>query len=527
VADDGAPGAAPLAHFPAGDAVGVATGSLHVYRGLPYAMPPVGPLRWRAPVAMERWAGPRDATRTEPACIQPRRRPGSIYDSPLGRTDEDCLCLNVWAPADARDLPVFVWIHGGSFIWGSSAEEIYDGSALAARGAVVVSINYRLGVFGYFAHGGLSSRSSEGISGNYGLLDQIAALEWVRRNISAVGGDPTNVTLAGESAGALSVLCLMAAPAASGLFQRAIAQSAYMISLPALSHDQDGLYAAEAEGERLAAGLGGLASMLEMDAQTLADEALRAGFSPSPVLDGVHLERQLVDIFERGDQAEVPLLAGYNSGEIRSLPVLVPKLPDTAEGYETEIRARYGDLATRFLALYPSSDMVESTLASIRDALYGWTALKLAETQKAAGLPAYLYLFDHDYPAAVDAGLRGFHACELPYLFGTMKRTPPLWPQVPDTQSEADLSRAIGDLWISFAAGDVPRTGEGVTWPDWTRNGQHIRFAATPEIVDGLSSGMYAFTEEVVRRRRATGKTPWNWNVGVAAPRPGSEAPAR
>lgn len=521
-----APREAPVAHFAAGDARGLRHDGLCIYKGIPYAVPPTGDRRWRPPAPMPRWDGVRDATASGPACTQPARRGGSIYASELAQTAEDCLFLDIWAPEGTKDLPVLVWIHGGSFIWGAGSEPHHDGAALARRGAVVVSINYRLGVFGYLAHPGLSAESPDGVSGNYGLLDQIAALAWVKRNIAAVGGDPRRVTIAGESAGALSVLYLMAAPAARGLFAGAIAQSAYMISTPALKDERHGHEPAEAAGVRLCAQIGvdGIAALRAMDAQALADAALRAGFLPGGTVDGHVLPDQLVAVFERGEQARVPLLAGFNSGEVRSLPFLVPPLPATAAAYEAEIRSSYGDLADGFLSLYPSDDIAESALSCIRDALYGWTVLKLAQAQKAAGLPFFLNYFDHTYPAATAAGLDGFHACELPYLFGTADRTPPLWPAIPATETEAALSRAIGDYWIGFARTGAPQAPGAPDWPGHAEEGAFMHFADAPQASRGLLPGMFALHDAVVSRRRAAGDVPWNWNAGVAAPLPGSEA---
>lgn len=511
---------APVVRLAEGEVRGVRTDGLCLYHGLPYAAPPVGRLRWRPPHPAQPWPGIRDAFESGPACAQPPRRPDSIYAAPLASTSEDCLYLDVWTPEGGETLPVFVWIHGGSLVWGAGSEPLYDGRALAARGCVVVSINYRLGVLGYLAHPELSRESLHGVSGNYGLLDQIAALRWVQRNIAAFGGDPHNVTVAGESAGALSVLCLMASPQAQGLFHRAIAQSAYMISMPGLNGSRNGHEPAERTGERLGAQLGArdLAELRAMDAHDIAVAAIKAGYLPLGTVDGHVLPDQLVDVFERGGQAKVPLTAGFNSGEIRSLPFLVPPLPETPQAYEGEILARYGDLAGRFLDLYPSSDVAESARSCLRDALYGWTALKLAEAQKAAGLPAFVYLFDHAYPAASAAGLHGFHACELPYVFGTADATPDLWPAIPATPREQALSRAMGDCWVSFARTGEPAAPELPRWPDHGASGGHVRFAGVPLMETDLLPGMYELHDEVVRRRRAAGDVPWNWNVGVAAP---------
>ncbi|MBW8303215.1 MAG: carboxylesterase family protein, partial [Brevundimonas sp.] len=206
---------APMVDAPAGSLRGVAEAGVHVFRGVPFARPPVGDLRWRPPASLPRWNGVREATEFGAACPQPA--------SPFAHhaaVSEDCLFLNIWAPDQARRAPVLVWIHGGSLISGAASEAIYDGAAFAGQGVVLVSINYRLGALGWLAHPGLSAESPDNISGNYGLMDQIEALRWVRRNIGAFGGDPDNVTIAGESAGALSVLYLMAAPEARGLFHR-------------------------------------------------------------------------------------------------------------------------------------------------------------------------------------------------------------------------------------------------------------------------------------------------------------------
>ncbi len=505
---------------PAGAVRGVERGELRIFKGIPYASPPVGQRRWKPPVAMPPWDGVRDAVAFGPASPQPVRRTGSIYACELGATSEDCLSLNIWTREDAHNAPVFVWIHGGSLAWGASSEPIYDGAKLAERGVVVVSINYRLGVLGYLAHPDLSAESPDRVSGNYGLLDQIAALKWVKRNITAFGGDPDNVTVAGESAGALSVMYLMAAPSARGLFAKAIAQSAYMISTPELKEERFGEEPAEAIGARLAARLGvtDVAALRAMDAATLTEAAAQGGYVPFGTIDGHILPHQIVEMFDRGEQAPVPLLAGFTSGEIRSLSFLAPPRPADAATYEAAIRNGYGDLAESFLKLYPSSDIGESLLAATRDAMYAWTAERLAARQAALGVPAYLYLFDHGYPAADKAGLHAFHASEIPYVFGTIDRTPPRWPEVPSTTEEARLSDTMLDYWTSFARTGTPYSMDQPVWRPYGSGGAYLHFADIPRAAANLLPGMYRLHEEVVRRRRTAGNMAWNWNVGILSP---------
>jgi para-nitrobenzyl esterase len=510
-----------IVNSPAGKIEGLIEGKLHVFKGIPYALPPVGEARWRPPTPMPRWAGVRKATQFGAACWQPKVGLSSVYTREPMPMSEDCLTLNIWAPLAARNAPVFFWIHGGALTWGASREPIYDGARLAAQGIVIVSINCRLGVFGWLAHPELSAESPYGVSGNYGLLDQIEALRWVRHNIRSFGGDPSNVTIAGESSGALSVMYLMAAPAARGLFSKAIAESAYMISVPELRQRSFGTGSAEQSGTKLAAALHApnIAALRAMDAAALAEAAPAAGYAPWPTIDGHVLPRQLVDVFDRGEQAPVPLLAGFNSGEIRSLRILAPPPPATAAEYEAAIRERYLDLADEFLRLYPSTNMQESIWATTRDALYGWTAERLVRKQAALGQPSFLYFFDHGYPAEDAAGLHAFHASELPYVFGTFDGTPPLWPKIPATPEETSLSRAMIGYWTSFARTGRPQAAKEPDWPAFASTGAYMAFTDAPHPLKHLMPGMYELNEEVVCRRRASGGIPLGWNVGIVSPK--------
>lgn len=512
--------AAQMVNTPAGTLEGKSTRGIIAFKGIPYAQPPVGNLRWKPPVAFPAWEGVRKAQSFGAACIQPRPNMVHIYANPPAKISEDCLTLNIWAPEKVQNAPVIVWIHGGALTTGYSHEAMYDGAKLAARGAIVVSINYRLGVLGYMAHPGLSAESADGISGNYGLLDQIAALEWVRANIGAFGGDANNVTIAGESAGALSVLYLMASPRARGLFHKAIAQSAYMISTPSLKAVRHGEPAAEDVGQKVAAALGAadIAALRKLDPVALTDGAAKAGYFPWGTVDGNILPDQLVDIFDRGEQAPVPMIAGFNIGEIRSLRILAPPVPASAAAYEAAIRERYGDLAEAWLTLYPPKNLGETVLATPRDAMYGWTSERLAVKQTALGQPAYLYLFDHGYPAASEAGLHGFHAAEIPFVFGTAGDTPPYWPKIPDTVPERRFATAMGDYWVSFAKTGKPEAEGQAAWRPYGSDAAFMAFADIPRSGVRLMPGMYALHEAAVCRRRAAGNQPWNWNSGIVSP---------
>jgi para-nitrobenzyl esterase len=510
----------PIVDAPAGLLEGRVEGAVNVFKGIPYALPPVDHLRWKPPSPMPRWDGTRAADQFGATCYQPKIPSSNLYADDLPDMSEDCLFLNVWAPADAHNAPVLVWIHGGAFQTGSGSEAIYDGSRLAARGTIVVSINYRLGILGWLAHPSLSAESPLGVSGNYGLLDQIEALRWVQRNIAAFGGDPSNVTIAGESAGGVSVMYLMASPEARGLFAKAIAQSAYMISTPQLKQRAYGAPTAEETGFKLMFKLQApnIAVLRATDPGSLTLYAAAFGYAPFGTVDGHILPRQLVDTFDRGEQAPVPLLAGFNSGEVRSLKFLAPHAPDSAADYETAIRTRYLDLADAFLKLYPSTDMPESILAASRDALYGWTAERLVRKQTALGQPAFLYFFDHGVPDADSAGLHGFHGSELPFMFGTLDRTPAHWPKAPSTPVETGLSDAMVGYWTSFTRTGQPQAANAPLWQPYGATGSYMAFTDAPHPADHLLPGMYALHENVVCRRRASGDIAWNWNVGLASP---------
>ena len=507
---------------PAGSFRGISDDGIEVFRGVTYAQAPVGALRWRPPVAEPLAGDIVDARDFGPVCYQPEfpAVATNIYHEDLPPMSEDCLSLNIWRPQNAAKVPVFVWIHGGSLLTGASRFSMYDGRRLAERGMMVVSINYRLGALGFMAHPDLSAESAEHVSGNYGLLDQIEALRWIERNIASFGGNPDNVTIAGESAGGLSVMHLLASPSAHGLFDKAVMQSAYMVSEPSLRSARNGHPSAESEGLRLAAALGAgtVEDLRAMGAGELTKRSFAVGFQTYLTVDGKIVPKQIVDTFDEGSQAKVPILAGFNSGETRSLRMLLPKKPANAQLYEQTIRDSYHDMADVFLRIYPASNLDESILQATRDALYGWTAQRLAAKQTEAGSAAYLYLFDHGYRAADKAGLHAFHGSELPYMFGTIWETAANWPKVPRTSAERELSDAMLDYWASFSKSGRPQSALGPLWPAADVDGPWMVFGDEPTVVNDVLSFRYDLVEHVTCRRRVAGEQQWNWNVGLASP---------
>lgn len=515
-----APVAAPVVDMPAGVVRGIRDGDVEVFRAIPYALPPVGERRWRPPVPMPRWTAVRQAEQVGVACMQPAMAAGPYNRGPQTMS-EDCLTLDITAPANARKAPVMVWIHGGTLIWGTAHSRMYDGREFARRGVILVSINYRLGVLGYLAHPELSAESADKVSGNYGLLDQVAALRWVRENVAAFGGDPENVTIFGESAGALSVEYLLASPSARGLFDKAIVQSGYLFTMPELRDARYEEFSAEAIGSWLGGKLAapGVAELRAMDARKLVDGAAAAGYAPFGTIDGKILPRQLVDTFDRGEQAPAPLLAGFTSGEVRGLRFLLPPLPASPDAYEREVRDRYGDLAETYLRLYPpTADPEQTRLAASRDVVFGWASERLVRSQAAAGQPSYLYYFDHDYPAAAAADLTAFHASEVPFVFGTLAGLPAWWPAIPDTAEHRGISGAMLDYWTSFARTGRPTAGNGPDWAPFGPDRAYMTFGKSPLLSRPFMPGMFELHEQVMCRRRQSGAQSWNWRSASLAP---------
>jgi para-nitrobenzyl esterase len=454
-----------------------ADGRIRIYKSIPYAAPPVGDLRWQAPRPALSWQGVRDATSFSPRCLQ-----GQIFADIVFRDlSEDCLTLNIWTPAKTAGdrLPVMVWIHGGGFQAGAGAEPRHDGEAFARKNVVLVTINYRLGVFGFFAHPELTRESGRNASGNYGMLDQVAALRWVKDNIAAFGGDPGNVTIFGESAGSFAVSALMASPLARGLFHKAIGESGAFFTGRTGTLALKPLADSEQQGVKFATALGA-DSLAALRGKT-GDEVLKAALKTqpwfSPTLDGYFLTEEVQSTFAAGKQSHVPLLAGWNADESRAGVVLGKQKP-TAQSFTETTRKRFGDQADAILKLYPAAtdaEALESASALASDLFIGYNTWKWIEThQKTGQASVFRYSFDRKIPVPADHTVNGVsatardigarHAGEIEYVFGALEQS---LPKVPWEPSDRKLSDAITTYWSNFARRGDPNGAGLPKWPPY------------------------------------------------------------
>ena len=435
--------------------------SVTVYKGVPFAAPPVGNLRWRAPQPPAAWDGVRTADKFSANAIQVMVKelgPWTPEYQPQGPTSEDCLYLNIWTAAKSSTemRPVMVYIPGGAFTGGSGNCPVYDGEALAKKGVIVVTVNYRVGVIGFLALPELTKESEHHSSGNYGLLDQVAALGWVKKNIAAFGGDPNNVTIVGQSAGAMSVHCLIASPLAKGLFHRAIAQSGSNYrsgpgqSLTSL--EQTGLQFAKAVG---AASLSDLRAMSAEDLLAASTNK----FSFRPVVDGWLLPKSVDEIIAEGKQNDVATLTGWVADE-GSYNDTYGKLP--AEEFRNQVQRQAGTEAVAILQLYPAATDAEAAVSQknlSRDiamvSMYLWAATR----RQTAATNAYTYFFTHMEPGETQQRYLTFHSSELPYVFDNLKQSPRPW-----TAEDRHLAEELSDYWVNFISSGNPN-GKGL--PEW------------------------------------------------------------
>ena len=472
---------------------GEAVDGMRVFRGLPYAAPPVGGLRWKPPVPPAAWEQPKDATAFGTPCWQPIV--DGIYSRGEVERSEDCLYLNVWTRAQAGEArPVMVWIHGGTLRIGHGHLPMYDGGVLTKQGVVLVSINYRLGPLGFLAHESLSAESPHGVSGNYGLLDQIAALEWVRDNIAAFGGDPNNVTIFGESAGSWSVCFLYASPLADGLLHRAIGQSGGRFSpQPRLFEDSAAGQSGHAVGAALAALLEApdAAALRAIPAATLYAklEATHWAEDGNVVyVDGHVLPAAVSELVAAGKHRRVPLLLGSNADEGTALFMGLPDIDEAA--WHREVEDAWGEQAGDILDAY-AQDAADSPNRArqqlLSDQYFAWEMRTWARRHSAQGNPAWLYFYTHptDLGGDYGASLGAFHAAEIPYVFGNPHLG--FGRQTAVTSSDAEVARLMTGYWTNFAKTGDPN-GEGLPfWPQYRpATDLALEMSAKPQVIARL-----------------------------------------
>jgi para-nitrobenzyl esterase len=440
--------------------MGGSNAGVRVFLGIPYAAPPVGKLRWSEPQPTAHWDGVRKADEFGAMCMQSAFR-GANPAANQPKISEDCLFLNVWTAATSANerRPVMVWIHPGGYQTGSGSAPGYDGEALAKKGVVLVTINYRLGTFGFFSHPALTKESANHASGNYGLMDQVAALQWTQKNIAGFGGDPKRVTVFGDSAGSSSISNLMGSPRAKGLFQRAVGESGAWMGI-SLAPTRT-LAEAEQAGVKMADALH--AQSLDDLRAISAEDLLKGGRGGGPVIDGWFLPEDVGKIFAEGKQNDVPLLGGSNKDEGTFF-----LQPTTAEKFVERSRARFGDQADAFLNLYPAGSDEEanaSQLAAFRDELAFVMRVWARAQTKTGRSKAFLYYFTHEPPPPAASTSRGglgsgaTHGSEAQYIFQNLLGSR-AWSDL-----DHQVSEVLSSYWVNFATKGDPN-GKGLAkWP--------------------------------------------------------------
>ena len=487
-----------------------ADGRVRIFKGIPYAAPPVGDLRWKEPQPAAAWEGVRDATEFGRQCMQ-----GPIFGDitfPQGPS-EDCLSLNIWTPSGTPDrLPVMVWIHGGGFQAGAGPEPRHGGEAFVRKGVVLVTLNYRLGVFGFLSHPDLTRESSHKASGNYGMLDQVAALRWVKDNIAAFGGDPGNVTIFGESAGSFAVSALMASPVARGLFHKAIGESGAYFGQGPLALLP--LPASEQLGVKFATSLGAdsIAALRAKPAEEVLTAALKTQPWFAPNLDGYFLAEEVAKTFTAGKQAHVPLLAGWNADEVRS-GVVLAKQKATAQSFTDDTRKRYGPDADAILKAYPATsdpEALESAASLASDSFIGYGTWKWIDTHARTGQSSvYRYSFDRKIPVPADEKVNGTpatsrdigarHAGEIEYVFGTLDSR----KGVPWEPIDRTLSDAMTSYWAAFARTGNPGVKGLPQWPKYSgAKGSVLHLDETIRAAPEAQRGRYEALDSYMGRQR-------------------------
>lgn len=463
------------------------TGEIMIFKGMPFAAPPIGDLRWKEPQPVKPWEGIRKCDSFGPSAMQPKPIPSGAYGPEIlipamGKISEDCLYLNVWTRAkhEGVKLPVIVVIHGGGFTTGSGSISLLDGEEMAKKGVVVVTINYRLGIFGFLAHPALTKESPHHSSGNYGILDQIAAFQWIKENIAAFGGNPQNITADGGSAGSCSMLTMIASPLGKDLFKRAVSESGPLFK----PNECRILQQAEQEG---------LETMAKKRAATLsemrqlpADMLLNEDHLRLPVVDGYVLADHILTIFENGKQNGVDLLIGYNEGdEDFGRPI------SKAAAFVADAEDKYGNNSNEFLKLYPAHSDEEAGRSQIllsRDRVFAWGNHNWAKYQSANGrYKVWYYYFSRTAPGNADYG--AFHGCQGAYVLHNLHR----WKKQ-FSEWDITLSNIMSDYWVNFAATGDPNGKNLPVWPAFKeRNTRVLEFGDEVKAIDLPAQKSFGF----------------------------------
>lgn len=456
---------------------------LNIYKGIPFASPPVGELRWKAPQPAESWEGVKPALEYAPAPMQ--------GGNPASGKSEDCLYLNVWTPATTADekIPVLVWIYGGGFSFGSTSDPVHNGEHLARKGVVLVSIAYRVGQLGFLAHPELSAESPHGVSGNYGLLDMVAGLEWIQKNIASFGGDPDQVTIFGESAGGIAVSMLCASPLAKGLFHGAISQSggSFGPTRPTTfpGENMKTLEQAEADGVAYVSGLeaSSIQELRSMDAEKLIPQGwtMPGGW---PIVDGYVIPGDQFELYEAGNYNDVPVMIGYNSDEGLSFPS-----GRSPEEYIAGVKQRFGPFAEDLLEAYPVGEdrIPRSARNLMRDAAFGWQTWSWARLQAKTGKSkVFLYYFDQHAQHPEDSPQFDHgtpHGVDVPFVFMNLDTA-----NSNTTKSDLEISEIMGAYWTNFAKYGDPNGTNLLEWtpfsdenPKTLNLGQDIYLRSVPD----------------------------------------------
>ncbi|MFM1841139.1 MAG: hypothetical protein RIR47_1188 [Bacteroidota bacterium] len=454
----------PTANTNAGKVAGFKEGNINVFKGIPFAAPPVGDLRWKAPQPVKPWSGVKECIQFAASPVQGEPIPFMCWSEefliPKKPIDEDCLYLNVWAKNTAAKKPVLVYIYGGGFRSGGAGCAIYDGKEMAEKDVVFVSINYRVGVFGFLAHPELTKESGYGASGNYALLDMIAALKWVKQNIAAFGGDPNQVTIAGQSAGAFAVNHLCATPLAKGLFKGAIAQSGGSV-LTSTLRPTTSLQQAENMGIDFAKHF--KVSSIQDLRKISAEDILKSNQGLSyPIEDGYVLPSSIADIYANGKQNDIALILGWNLDDKVTGPSV------NAEAYKKQLQKQFGTNAEKVLQYYPATNDAIAAASQdnlSRDGFFGVQGYAWANAQLDKGKSkVFIYNFNRKLPAYSAASNFGaFHTGEVPYVFNNLKTVNRPWEDI-----DIQLADQLSSYWVNFVKTGNPNGGNLTHWPSYT-----------------------------------------------------------